>query len=142
MENEGEATHDSDIQPGNVAQPEVQESHSAFPWMGHYEATPVEAFPTLPGPIVHEGFVPDDDGRISLGNQAEYSSIWSAPGPVSPIFQTGLAGRLGGQFTHRALPRSQNEMDRYPTLDSHDGSSPDQYSDDDNDSFVSPDGSE
>jgi hypothetical protein len=142
MENRGEATHDSDVQPENLAQPEVQEGHSAFPWMGHYQATPVEAFPTLSGPIVHEGFVPDDDGGISLGNQAEYSPIWSASGPVRPIFQTGLAGRLGDQFTHRALPRSQNEMDRYPPFDGHDGGSPDRYSDDDNDSSVSYDGSE
>lgn len=36
---------------------------SALPWMGHYPPVPVERFPTSTSrhPIVHEGFVPDDE---------------------------------------------------------------------------------
>jgi hypothetical protein len=141
MENGG-AARDDDMQSENLAPPESQEGRSAFPWMGHYQATPVEAFPTLHGPIVHEGFVPDDDGGISLGNRAEDSADWSASGSITPMFHTGLTGRLGDQITNHALPRSQNEMARYPTFGGRHGSTLDQYSDDDNDSSVSYDDSQ
>ena len=141
MENGG-AVRDNDVQSKNLARPEPPQGRLAFPWMGHYHATPVEAFPTLNGPIVHEGFVPDDEGGISLGNRAEYSTNWSASGSVSPVFQTGPEGRLSDQLTDYALPRSPNEMDRYPMFDGRDGRTLDQFSEDYNDSSVSYDDSQ
>lgn len=43
--------------------PDSYGDSSAFPWMGHYSPVPIERFPTSTShhPIVHEGFVPDDE---------------------------------------------------------------------------------
>jgi hypothetical protein len=143
MENSG-VPHDQDTQSENPGRQEPYEGTSAFPWMGHYQSTPVEAFPTLQGPIVHEGFVPDDDGGMDIGNQVDYAADWSASVLASyrPGYQPGFTGSLDDQFTDHHSPRSQSETARYAAFEDRDGDSLDQYSSDDNDSSLSDDDSQ
>lgn len=44
--------------------PDPEESGLSFPWLDQYHPVPAETFSTRPQPIVHEGFVPQDDGSM------------------------------------------------------------------------------
>ena len=124
MENRGAAS-DRAMQPGNPEQRESYNGNSAFSWMGQYQVRPVEAFPTLHGPIVHEGFVPDEDMGMDLDNQADYNAHWSAPASSNTVYQT--------QFTPSFLGVENRDE---ASLD------PSSHEDDDDDSSVSEDDDE
>jgi hypothetical protein len=138
MENGGAPSH-YDIQFENTERSEPYEGSTAFPWMGQYQATPVEAFPTLRGPIVHEGFVPDDDDVIDLENQVEYTATWPAPTSSTPIYRHRFTGSLVDHFTDDGSPQSPRETPRFGSFENRDGDSLDPSSDDDQDSSMSDD---
>lgn len=140
MENGGAAgDHSMESETPERYEPEPYDGAPAFPWMGQYQATPVEAFPTLNGPIVHEGFVPDDDDGMDLEDQTDYTGDWSAPASSTTVYRRGFAGDLRDRFTSRHSARSPNEDPRFVGLGDRDGDSMDSSSDYDNDSSVSED---
>ena len=141
MENGGAASGRT-IQPGNPERRESYNGNSAFSWMGQYEARPVEAFPTLRGPIVHEGFVPDEDMGMDLDNQAGYNAHWSAPASSNTIYQTRLTGGSGDYLSNRGSLQNLNGTPRFLGVEdrgeaSVDPSSHEDDDDDDDDSSVS-----
>jgi len=107
---DGGAASDGAMQPGIPERPESYNGNSAFSWMGQYQARPVEAFPTLHGPIVHEGFVPDEDIRVDLDNQVGYNAHWSAPASSNTVYQTQFTGGLGDYLN--GTPRFLGVEDR------------------------------
>jgi hypothetical protein len=135
MEREG-TPNDQDMQPESPERHGPYGGTSAFPWMGHYQATPVEAFPALHGPIVHEGFVPDDDNGMDLENRADYSANWPAPASPTLMYQPQFRSGLVDHLPDRDTARSPSEAARFATIEDRDGSSLDEFSDD-NDSFGS-----
>jgi hypothetical protein len=142
MENGGAASGRT-IQPGNPERRESYNGNSAFSWMGQYEARPVEAFPTLRGPIVHEGFVPDEDMGMDLDNQAGYNAHWSAPASSNTIYQTRLTGGSGDYLSNRGSLQNLNGTPRFLGVEDRGEASVDPSSheddddDDDDDSSVS-----
>src|SRR5271163_1528995 len=48
--------------------PDPEASSLTFPWMGHYQPVPVDAFPSVDAPTVYEGFAPE-------GSNSGYSGI-------------------------------------------------------------------
>jgi hypothetical protein len=140
MENAG-APNDHDMLSESPERQEPYGGPSAFPWMGHYQATPVEAFPALHGPIVHEGFVPDDDNGMDLENQADYTANWPAPASPTLMYRPRFRRSLVDNLADRDPPRSPSEVARFAMVEDRDGGSLDEYSDDNDDSSVSDDDS-
>jgi hypothetical protein len=143
MENGGAAS-DRAMHPGNPEQREPYNGNSAFSWMGQYQVRPVETFPTLHGPIVHEGFVPDEDMGMDLDNQAGYNAHWSAPASSSTVYQTQFTGDLGDYLSNRGSSQNLNGTPSYPDIENRDEASldPSSHEDDDDDSSVSEDDDE
>ena len=122
---------------------EAYHGTSAFPWMGQYQATPVEAFPVLHGPIVHEGFVPDENDRMDLDNEADYNVNWSVPTSSTSLHQPRFTGSLGDHSIDRGSHRSLSETPRFVGFeDSHEGSHDSSSDGVDDDSAVSDDESQ
>ena len=143
MENGGAAS-DRAMQPGNPERRESYNVDSAFSWMGQYQPRPVETFPTLHGPIVHEGFVPDEDTGMDLDNQAGYNSHWSAPTSSNTVYHTRFAGGLGDYLSDRGSSQNLNETPIFLGVENRDEASldPSSQEDDDDDSSVSEDDDE
>jgi hypothetical protein len=143
MENGG-ASSDRAMQPGDPEQRESYNGNSAFSWMGQYQGRPVEAFPTLHGPIVHEGFVPDEDMRMDLDNQADYNARWSAPASSNTVCRTQFTGGLGDYLGNRGSSQNSNGTPSFLDVENRDEASPDpsSHEDDDDDSSVSDDDDE
>ena len=140
----GEAARGHAIQPGSPERDEQYHGTTAFPWMGHYQATPVETFPTMNGPIVHEGFVPDDNDGIDLDRLAGYTRDWSVSSPASstPAYRPRFLGNLDDYYTGRDSRRSQGEAPGFMGLEGRNEGSFDLSSDDDDDPSVSGDDSQ
>jgi hypothetical protein len=140
MEN-GEAASDRAMQPGDPEQRESYNGNSTFSWMGQYQVRPVEAFPTLHGPIVHEGFVPDEDTGMDLDNQADYNAHWSAPASSNTVYQTQFTGGLGDYLSNRGSSQNLNGTPQFLGVENRDEDSldPSSHEDDDDDSSVSED---
>src|SRR3954451_18465634 len=107
MENEGAAS-ERVMQPGNPERRESYNDNSAFSWMGQYQARPVEAFPTLHEPIVHEGFVPDEGMGMDLDNEASYHAHWSTPASSNTAYQTQFVGGLGDYLSNPGSSQNLN----------------------------------
>src|SRR5436305_3151592 len=137
MENEGAAS-ERVMQPGNPERRESYNDNSAFSWMGQYQARPVEAFPTLHEPIVHEGFVPDEDMGMDLDNEASYHAHWSTP---ASSYQTQFAGGLGDYLSYPGSSQNLNGSPGFLGVEDREEASPDPSSleDDDDDDSVSED---
>jgi hypothetical protein len=140
MENEGAASERA-MQPGNPERRESYNDNSAFSWMGQYQARPVEAFPTLHEPIVHEGFVPDEDMGMDPVNQASYYAHWSAPASSNTAYQTQFAGGLGDYLSNPGSSQNLNVTPRFLGVEDRDEASPDpsSHEDDNDDDSVSED---
>src|ERR1700733_3354035 len=143
MEN-GETASDRAMPPGDPEQRESYNGNSAFSWMGQYQVRPVEEFPTLHGPIVHEGFVPDEDMRMDLDNQANYNAHWSAPASSNTAYQTQFTSGLGDYLSNRGSSQNLNGTPSFLGAESRDEASldPSSHEDDDDDSSVSKDDDE
>jgi len=143
MEN-GETASDRAMQPGDPEQRESYNGNSTFSWMGQYQVRPVETFPTLHGPIVHEGFVPDEDMRMDLDNQANYNAHWSAPASSNTAYQTQFTSGLGDYLSNRGSSQNLNGTPSFLGVESRDEASldPSSHEDDDDDSSVSEDDDE
>jgi hypothetical protein len=142
MENRGAAS-DRAMHPEDPEQRESYNGNSAFSWMGQYQVRPVEAFPTLHGPIVHEGFVPDEDMRMDLDNQANYNAHWSAPVSSNTAYQTQFTGGLD-YLSNRGSSQNLNGTTSFLGVGNRDEASldPSSHEDDDDDSSVSEDDDE
>ena len=97
---------------------------------------PVEAFPTLDGPIVHEGFVPHENDGMDLDNQANFLADWLAPTSSSPLYQSRFTGRVDGKLSDRSPARGPGGPSGFPRSESRDEDSRDQSSDDDEGTSV------
>lgn len=73
----------------------VPYDYPIFPWMGHFPPVPVDRFPSLTGPIVHEGFVPDDEEMVDGVHGHSFGNENRASAPAYEDFATtGLAPRV------------------------------------------------
>jgi hypothetical protein len=136
---DGGAASDRTMQFGDPERRESYDGDSVFSWMGQYQARPVETFPTLHGPIVHEGFVPDESTETDLDNQAGYHAHWSAPASSNAVYQTRFTGGLGDYLSNRGSSQNPNGTPTVLGVANHDEASPDpsSHEDDDDDSSAS-----
>ena len=133
---DAEAGSDYEMQNGDPERDEPFHGTSAFRWMGQYQGIPVEAFPTLDGPIVHEGFVPHENDGTDPDNQANFIADWLAPIPSSPLYQSRFTGRVDGQLSDRSPARGPGGPSGRPRSVSRDEDSRDASSDDDEETSV------
>ena len=139
---DAEAASRQDMSSGDLERRESYPDPSAFQWMANYQALPVEAFPTLNGPLVHEGFVPHEDDEMDLDSQANFMASWSARTSSTQLYQTRLTGRLDDHFSQPAPPQSPSRIPgRFGSEDPDEDSRGSSSADDDETSVFNDDSS-
>lgn len=125
---------DGDMRPVRSEYPEPFGNSAAFPWMGQYQAVPVESFPTSHGAIIHEGFIPDDEELLPnglLGN-----GIDEAARMYDDLSTTNLADRFADPNGFRSLDETPP---RFVGLRGPGDDESSNYSDEDDGSLLSDD---